>query len=137
MTNPYIPVNPYHGEYKLKREHIANFFCRSGRGVNCRMDVPVLTIEDIKWAATIFNELAEAIGEIAYKDDRPDIYRVLHVRHIIEESRIRLVKKMNREQTMEMMRKTKEKIEKGGKVSLDLEHERAKARRKMLRFPKP
>lgn len=87
MGSQFEVVKPLDGEYGLKREQLAKYFNRVGRGINCRMDIPVLTVEDVKWTATLFEKLTKELSKIAYHDERPDIWRILAGRFAIEQCR--------------------------------------------------
>jgi hypothetical protein len=78
------PVKPLDGMTALDRKTVAKYFNRVGRGLNCRLDVPILTIEDVKWAAKTFEELAKKLQQIAFKDKRSDIWRILEGRYAME-----------------------------------------------------
>jgi len=80
----YQPVKPLDGQRDLDRKTVAKYFNRVGRGLNCRLDVPILVIDDIKWAAKIFGELSKDLTKIAWEDDRTDIWRVLEARYAME-----------------------------------------------------
>ena len=80
----YQPVRPLDGQRDLDRKTVAKYFNRVGRGLNCRLDVPILVIDDIKWAAKIFGELSKDLTKIAWEDDRTDIWRVLEARYAME-----------------------------------------------------
>lgn len=80
----YHPVKPLDGQRDLDRKTVAKYFNRVGRGLNCRLDVPILVIDDIKWAAKIFGELSKDLTKIAWEDDRTDIWRVLEARYAME-----------------------------------------------------
>ncbi len=80
----YEPVKPLDGMRDLDRKTVAKYFNRVGRGLNCRLDVPVLVIDDVKWAAKIFGELSKELTQIAWEDDRTDIWRVLEARYAME-----------------------------------------------------
>ena len=88
MDNVY--VKPFDGDRGLERKQLAQYLNRVGRGVNCRMDVPVLTLEDIKWSATVFERLAKELTQLAFVDDRSDIWRILGARHAMESARAEL-----------------------------------------------
>ncbi len=78
------PVKPLDGMMALDRKTVAKYFNRVGRGLNCRLDVPILTIEDVKWAAKTFEELAKKLQQIAFEDKRSDIWRILEGRYAME-----------------------------------------------------
>jgi len=85
-----MDIKPFDGDRGLERRQLAQYLNRVGRGVNCRMDVPVLTIEDIKWAATVFEQLTKELTQLAFKDKRSDIWRILGARHAMESARAEL-----------------------------------------------
>lgn len=80
----YQPVKPLDGMRDLERKTVAKYFNRVGRGLNCRMDVPILVMDDVKWAAKIFGDLSRQLTSIAWEDDRTDIWRVLEARYAME-----------------------------------------------------
>ena len=67
-----------------------------GIGLNCRFDVPVLNINDVKWAAVHFADLAESLRHLAYTDERDEIVRVLASRYVMMQLRDKLRKKIPR-----------------------------------------
>lgn len=80
----YEPVKPLDGQRDLERKTVAKYFNRVGRGLNCRIDVPILVMDDVKWAAKIFGELSKSLTQIAWEDDRTDIWRILEARYAME-----------------------------------------------------
>jgi hypothetical protein len=77
-------VKPLDGMKDLDRKTVAKYFNRVGRGLNCRLDVPILVMDDVKWAAKIFNELSKELTKIAWEDERTDIWRILEARYAME-----------------------------------------------------
>lgn len=86
------------------RKELASYLNRIGRGVNCRLDVPVLTLEDIKWAATIFGELSKELADIAFNDPRVEIYRILAARNSMETARLKLATTNGQKLSIKMAR---------------------------------
>jgi hypothetical protein len=80
----YEPVKPLDGMKDLDRKTVAKYFNRVGRGLNCRLDVPILVMDDVKWAAKIFGELSKDLTQIAWEDERTDIWRILEARYAME-----------------------------------------------------
>ena len=81
-------VRPYAGEVNLERKHLAQLLGRTGRGINCRMDIPVMVLEDIRWASKVFSELASELQEIGFGTQIHDeIYRILSARACMEKAR--------------------------------------------------
>ena len=64
-----------------KRQELAKFLGRSGRGVNCRIDIQILTLEDIKRAAFELDRLSKSLHKIAETADQNDVLQVLSARH--------------------------------------------------------
>lgn len=81
------------GDGKLHRNDLATYLNRLGRGINCRLDIPILTIADIKTAATQFSELSKELAHLAFDDDRVEIYRILEARHAMEAARSKIARK--------------------------------------------
>lgn len=100
-------LKPFDGEYNLKREKLAKYFNRIGRGLNCRLDIPVLTVEDVKWAATVLEDLAKELHRIAYYDERPDIWRITAGRLAIEGYRSKLALRGDKKGSEKAMRNAK------------------------------
>lgn len=90
MEQAIKPVKPLDGLNKLQRKDLARYFNRIGRGVNCRIDVPILVHEDIKWAATVFSELSKELTNLGWEDKRNDIWRILAARQAMEQARHKL-----------------------------------------------
>jgi len=86
----YEHVKPFDGEKDLNRKQLAKYFNRIGRGVNCRLDVPVLVMEDIKWAAKTFSELSAQLTQLGWEDERSDIWRIMAARSCMEHARSEL-----------------------------------------------
>jgi hypothetical protein len=83
----YEHVKPFDGERDLNRKQLAKYFNRIGRGVNCRLDVPVLVMEDIKWAAKTFSDLSAQLTKLGWEDERSDIWRIMAARGCMEHAR--------------------------------------------------
>ena len=104
------PVKPFDGERNLRREQLAKYLNRLGRGINCRMDVPILVIEDIRWAATVFERLAKQLGELGFTDDRSDIWRIMEARMRMEQARAELAKTNQRRAGQKTSRKLSQEL---------------------------
>jgi hypothetical protein len=100
-------VKPFDGENNLERKELARYFNRIGRGVNCRMDVPILISSDIKWAAKVFGDLAKKLTELGWEDDRSEIWRILAARHAMESARYELTQKNEKKTSLELARTPK------------------------------
>lgn len=73
-----------------KRHELAKFLGRSGRGVNCRIDIQILTLEDIKRAAVELESLAKALQKIAENPDQNDVLQVLSARHEFTKTKVQV-----------------------------------------------
>lgn len=102
------PVKPLDGQTDLDRKTVAKYFNRVGRGLNCRLDVPVLVIEDVKWAAKVFGELSKRLTDIAWNDERTDIWRVLEARYAMEDAKRELQYRNNRKAAIKLSRKARD-----------------------------
>lgn len=89
-------MHPLGGKGTLRRNELATYLNRLGRGINCRLDVPILTIQDMKAAATVFSELAKELAHLAFEDERVEIYRILSGRNAMEIAREKL-SRLNRQ----------------------------------------
>ena len=102
-------VKPFDGEMNLARKDLAKYFNRVGRGVNCRMDVPVLVISDIKWAAKVFGDLSKTLTDLGWEDERSDIWRVLAARYAMESARAQLAQRNEQKTSLKLARETKDR----------------------------
>ena len=73
-----------------KRSELAMFLGRSGRGVNCRIDIQILTLEDIRRAAFELDRLAKSLQKIAENPDQNDVLQVLSARHEFTKTKIQI-----------------------------------------------
>lgn len=96
-------------EKDTERKELAKYLNGVGRGLNCRLDVPVIIVEDIKWAAYVFDQLVKELNKFAYEDERPDIYRVLGARYAMERAKHTLQQKNKRSEVLKLQRKNREK----------------------------
>lgn len=102
-------VKPHDGERNLNRQQLAIYFNRIGRGINCRMDVPILVTSDIRWAAKVFSDLSKALTQLGWEDERSDIYRILGARHAMENARAELAQVNRKEEAVRAWRKAQER----------------------------
>lgn len=91
-------IDPFEGRDTVSKDDFSKYLKRVGRGLNCRLDVPILNIEDLKWAATIFSELTAQLNELAYKDTREDVIRVLAGRYAMEGAKHELFRRNERKE---------------------------------------
>lgn len=95
-------------ENEEERKELARYFNRVGRGVNCRLDVPVIVLNDIKWAAVVFEDLAKQLTKIAFDGEKADIYRILQARTAMEEAKTKLHHKNRRAEALKLQRKNRQ-----------------------------
>lgn len=105
-------VKPFDGQSNLERKELAKYLNRVGRGVNCRLDVPILVMSDIKWAATVFGELSKQLTELAFVDDRSEIWRILAGRAAMEGARSKLAHTNKQKTSIQLAAKAREDNEK-------------------------
>lgn len=98
MTEP--RYDPFDGRKKVSKDDFAIYLRRVGRGLNCRLDVPILNLEDLKWAAKTFIELGQELQDLAFKDDRVEVVRVLAARYAMEEAKRVLYAKNDRKEVI-------------------------------------
>jgi len=103
----YEKEKPFNDVKDLKRQDAAKYLNRMGRGLNCRMDIPVLSVEDIRWAACVFKDLGNELESIV-QTKKSDIIRIVSARNAMEGARFKL--KLNTHP--ELTRSIKEKADK-------------------------
>lgn len=91
-------IDPFDGRDKVSKDDFSKYLRRVGRGLNCRLDVPILNLEDLKWAATIFAELTAQLTDLAHKDQREDVIRVLAGRYAMESAKRQLFRRNERKE---------------------------------------
>ena len=103
----YEKEKPFNDVKDLKRQDAAKYLNRMGRGLNCRMDIPVLSVEDIRWVACVFRDLGKELESIV-QTKKSDIIRIVSARNAMEGARFKL--KLNTH--AELTRSIKEKADK-------------------------
>lgn len=99
---------PFDGLSDLQRKDLAKYFNRVGRGVNCRLDVPILVMSDLKWAAKIFSELSKTLIALGWEDDSSEIWRILAARHAMESARYKLAQTNKKEISQELAKRARD-----------------------------
>lgn len=102
-------VKPFDGENNLNRQQLAMYFNRIGRGINCRMDVPILVMSDVRWAAKVFSELGKTLTQLGWEDERSDIYRILSARHAMEAARFQLAQVNQKKEAVKAWKKAQDR----------------------------
>ena len=91
------------------RKELSRMLNGLGRGVNARLDVPLVVLNDVKWAATVFSELAKELTRLSFEDTRPDVYRVLAARWVLDGAKARLHSTNKRTESLGLQRKNRER----------------------------
>lgn len=89
------------------RKELSRMLNGLGRGVNARLDVPMVVLNDIKWAATVFDELSKQLTQLSFNDDRPEVYRVLAARWAMDRAKVVLQSKNKRTESLGLQRKNR------------------------------
>lgn len=89
------------------RKELARMLNGMGRGVNARLDVPLVVLNDVKWAATVLERLSKELTRLAFEDSRPDVYRVLAARWHLDEAKYTLHSKNKRQESLSLQRKNR------------------------------
>lgn len=102
-------VRPFHGQTNLNRQEVAKYLNRLGRGINCRLDVPILVSSDVRWAAKVFSELGKTLTHLGWEDERSDIYRILAARYAMEAARAELAQANKKIEAVKAWKKAQER----------------------------
>lgn len=89
------------------RKELARMLNGLGRGVNARLDVPMVVLNDVKWAATVFEQLAKELTKLAFTDERQDVYRVLAARWVLDNAKVMLHSKNKRTESLGLQRQNR------------------------------
>ena len=89
------------------RKQLARLLNGLGRGVNARIDVPMVVLNDVKWAATVFEDQAKQLTKLSFDDERPDVYRVLAARWAMDNAKVMLHSKNKRTESLDLQRKVR------------------------------
>ena len=73
-----------------KRVDLAKFLGRTGRGINCRIDLQILSVEDIKKAAFELDKLSKNLTKIAEFEGENDVLQVLSARHEFSKTKVQI-----------------------------------------------
>ena len=80
----------WRGDWALDGADMAKYLMRIGRGLSCRLDVPILSLEDLKWASTVFSDLSRRLRDLAHNDNRQEVIRVIAGRYAMESAKSEL-----------------------------------------------
>jgi hypothetical protein len=73
------------------RLDLAKYLGNTGRGINCRIDIQILTLEDIRKAAYELNLLTKNLIETIESNEN-DVVKVLSARHEFVKLKLKLKK---------------------------------------------
>jgi len=92
---------------KESRADLAKLLNGVGRGVNARLDVPMVCLNDLKWFVYVLDQSLPELKRLAYQDDRPDVYRVVAVRSLMDNMKGQLHRKNQRLETIKLQKKNR------------------------------
>ena len=69
---------------------LGEYLHRMGQPMNCRLDIRLTSLEELKKAAVLISELNKALNHLAYEDGRDPVLRVLIARDAMQHARIGL-----------------------------------------------
>lgn len=105
MNDPYMRFH----EDKESRVELSKLLNAVGRGVNARLDVPMVCLNDLKWFVYVMDQSLPELKRLAYQDDRPDVYRVVAVRSLMDNMKVQLHRKNQRMETIKLQKKNRAK----------------------------
>ena len=100
-------IKPFDNLSNLDRQELAKYLNRVGRGVNCRLDVPILVMSDLKWAAKVFSDLSKTLTDLGWEDERSEIWRILAARAAMENARSKLAHTNKKEISLKLAAKAR------------------------------
>jgi len=84
MTDPHFN---WEQQYPKDPASLAAYLERTGHRPNCRLDIRITSIEELKKAAVLISELNKALQALAYDSDRDEALRVILARGAMQQSR--------------------------------------------------
>lgn len=76
--------------YPREPSALAEFLRRSGRPVNCRLDLRMTSMVELRWTAKILADLARDLQTLAWDERYDEILRLLQARDKLDSARISL-----------------------------------------------
>jgi hypothetical protein len=64
--------------------HLGDYLKRTGSPINCRLDLRITRLEELKKAAVLISELNKVLNHYAYETEGDEVLRVLMARKEIE-----------------------------------------------------
>ncbi len=69
---------------------LGQYLANLGQPMNCRLDIRMTSLEELKKAAVLVSELNKALNQLAYEDQRDPVLRVLIARDAMQHARMGL-----------------------------------------------
>jgi hypothetical protein len=69
---------------------LGQYLANLGQPMNCRLDIRMTSLEELKKAAVLVSELNKALNHLAYEDPRDPVLRVLIARDAMQHARMSL-----------------------------------------------
>jgi hypothetical protein len=69
---------------------LGQYLAKLGQPMNCRLDIRLTSLEELKRAAVLISELNKALNHLTFEDKRDPVLRVLIARDAMQHARIGL-----------------------------------------------
>lgn len=69
---------------------LAQYLANLGQPMNCRLDIRLTSMEELKKAAVLISELNKALNHLTFEDERDPVLRVLIARDAMQHARMGL-----------------------------------------------
>jgi hypothetical protein len=76
--------------YPQEDHKLGQYLANLGQPLNCRLDIRMTSLEELKKASVLISELNKALNHLAYEDGRDPVLRVLIARDAMQHARIGL-----------------------------------------------
>lgn len=90
------------------RQELATYLCSVGQPVNVRLDIPILSVQDVKWTATLLEKLAKDLTEVAFGEGKVPTIRILQARSRISRAANDIAHRNKKLDTDQLMRQVRE-----------------------------
>jgi len=87
MTDPHFNWEQH---YPSDIGRLGDYLHSVGQRPNCRLDLRITSMEELKKAAVLISELNKTLNHMAYQDERDEVLRVLLARDAMQRARIAL-----------------------------------------------
>lgn len=82
------PVFNWSQTYPEDIGKLGQYLSNLGQPMNCRLDIRMTSLEELKKASVLISELNKALNHLAYEDGRDPVLRVLIARDAMQHARI-------------------------------------------------